>query len=144
MANPVYEVLLTETELELPADNMDLAAGAIVDFRGVVRALEEDREISGIDYEAHRLMAQHQLTTIATKAADKFALQRVVIHHRLGFVPAGESSLWLRIAAPHRAEAFAAGEWIVDELKRKVPIWKHPRFKLQRDPCEKTAEMERL
>jgi molybdopterin synthase catalytic subunit len=144
MANPVCEVLLTEKELELPAESIEPAAGAVVDFRGVVRTLEDEREISGIDYEAHRPMAQHQLSRIASQAAEKFALDHVIIHHRLGFVPTGRPSLWLRVAARHRAEAFTAGEWIVDELKRKVPIWKHPKFKLQVDSCERAAEVEKL
>jgi molybdopterin synthase catalytic subunit len=144
MANPVCEVLLTERKLQSPADRLDFAAGAIVDFYGVVRALEDEREIDGIDYEAHWSMARHQLSRIGSAAAEKFALERVIIHHRVGFVPTGQSSLWLRVAAQHRAEAFAAGKWIVDELKRKVPIWKHPKFKLPRHSCGRVAEMEKL
>jgi molybdopterin synthase catalytic subunit len=128
MANPVYEVLLSEKELKLPPDQPLRSAGAVVEFRGVVRASEAEREITGIEYEVHWPMAQHQLTHIGTEAAAKFALHQVVIHHRVGFVPVGEPSLLLRVAAGHRAEAFEAGQWIVDELKRKAPIWKHPRF----------------
>jgi molybdopterin synthase catalytic subunit len=129
MANPVCEVLLTEAELQLPPSHHDLVTGAIVDFNGVVRQMEDGAEITGIEYEAHRTMAQHQLTRIANEAAGEFALRYVVIHHRLGFVPAGQSSLFLRVLAEHRAEAFHAAERIVDELKRKAPIWKHPKFK---------------
>jgi molybdopterin synthase catalytic subunit len=144
MANPVCEVLLTENELEMPVDRPGMAAGAIVDFHGVVRALEGDREIDGIDYEAHRLMAQHQLSTIANEAAGKFGLERVIVHHRLGFVPAGKASLWLRVAARHRAAAFRANEWIVDQLKQRVPIWKHPNFKRQEASAERPDEMETI
>ncbi len=143
MANPVCEVLLTESELKWPSDRPDSSTGAIVEFYGVVRALEAGREISGIDYEAHRPMAQHQLSTIGKEAAEKFALQRVIIHHRLGFVPAGKSSLLLRVTAGHRAEAFRASQWIVDELKRKAPIWKHPKFKLKHKPLKRGAEVEK-
>ena len=105
------------------------SAGAVVDFSGVVRRVEGGREIDGIEYEAHREMAEHQLRQIAELAAAKFGLQLVVIHHRIGFIAVGEPSLFVRVAALHRQEAFRASQWIVDELKKKVPIWKRPRFK---------------
>ena len=143
MANPVCEVLLTEEELELPAVQRDFSAGAMVEFQGIVRALEGGREISGIDYEAHWPMAQHQLNKISKEAAAKFALHQVVIHHRVGFVPAGEASLLLRVAAGHRAKAFEASQWIVDELKRKAPIWKHPKYTVDDKSSERGAEMEK-
>lgn len=103
--------------------------GAIVDFSGIVRESEDGREIDGIEYEAHRPMAEHQLQIIGREALGKFGLQLVIIHHRLGFVGVGQASLILRVAGQHRAEAFAGGQWIVDELKKRVPIWKRPRFK---------------
>src|SRR5207253_178047 len=103
-------------------------AGAVVDFWGVVRELEDAREIEGIDYEAHRAMAEHQMKLIADAATEKFQLKRVLLHHRVGFVRAGEASLFLRVCAQHRAPAFEGSKWIVDELKKKVPIWKKPAF----------------
>ena len=143
MANPVCEVLLTERELEFPRKEPDLSTGAIIDFWGVVRESESGREIDGIKYEAHRPMAQHQLRSIGEEAVGKFGLELVIIHHRLDFVPVGKSSLLLRVATRHRAEAFQAAQWIVDELKRKAPIWKHPRFKIKHEALGKGAEMER-
>ena len=131
MANPVYEVSLTKDRLETSNEIVDPGAGAIVDFWGVVRRLEDGREIEGIEYEAHATMAKHQLEKIAERAAADFPLERIVIYHRVGFVAAGESSLFLRVTAPHRGEAFAASKWIVDELKKHVPIWKSPRFKIE-------------
>lgn len=130
MANSVCEVLLTEERLTLPEAVVDPAAGAIVDFWGVVRKLEDGREIEGIDYETNGAMAEHQLAMIAEQAIAEFKLERVLIHHRIGFVAVGEPSLFLRVTAAHRAAAFAASKWIVDELKQKVPIWKHPRAKI--------------
>jgi molybdopterin synthase catalytic subunit len=65
---------------------------------------------------------------IADAAVTGFQLKRVILHHRIGFVRAGEPSLFLRVCAPHRAAAFDASQWIVDELKKKVPIWKKPAF----------------
>ena len=138
MANSVSQVLLTKARLQTPKEDVDpstplrtsLAAGAIVDFLGVVRELEDGREIDGIDYEAHQSMAEHQMKTISDAAAETFRLNQVLLHHRIGFVPAGEASLFLRVSAQHRAAAFEASKWIVDELKKKVPIWKRPRFKI--------------
>ena len=129
MANSVCDVLLTESALQRPDENADVAAGAVVDFSGVVRKLEDGREIEGIDYESHSKMAEHQMRTIADVAVEKFQLKQVVLHHRIGFVAAGEPSLFLRVSAPHRGAAFEASKWIVDELKKKVPIWKKPLFR---------------
>jgi molybdopterin synthase catalytic subunit len=129
MANFVYEVLLTEAPLEPPPHNHHGDAGATVDSWGVVRGREDGREIEGIDYEAHREMAEHQLKRIAERAVEKFRLQVVIIHHRIGFIAVGEPSLFLRVASPHREEAFRASQWIVTELKKKVPIWKRPQFR---------------
>ena len=129
MANFVCEVLLTETPLEAPPQNHDGDAGATVDFLGVVRRLEDGREIEGIEYEAHREMAEYQLGQIAEQAVEKFRLQLVIVHHRIGFIAVGEPSLFLRVASPHRSEGFRANQWMVDELKKKAPIWKKPRFK---------------
>src|SRR5438477_5432890 len=144
MANSVSQILLTDTHLEraaespsrtgiagTTAEDVDRAAGAIVDFFGVVRELEDGHEIEGIDYEAHRAMAEHQMKLIADAATEKFQLKRVLLHHRIGFVRAGEASLFLRVSAPHRGTAFEASKWVVDELKKKVPIWKRPKFKVE-------------
>ena len=129
MANPVCEVLLTEALLKAPENYGDPAAGAVVDFWGVVRGVEDRREIEGIEYQAHREMAEHQLRLLAEAATEKFQLKKVMVHHRLGFVRTSEASLFLQVRAQHRAAAFEASKWIVDELKKKVPIWKRPQFK---------------
>jgi molybdopterin synthase catalytic subunit len=129
MANPVCEVLVTEAQLNAPENRMDPAAGARVDFQGIVRGSEDGREIEGIDYEAHLEMAEHQLKQIAEQATIEFGLRSVIIHHRIGFVAVGEPSLLTRVCSGHREAAFQASQWIVEELKKKVPIWKRPRFK---------------
>ena len=141
MANFDCEILLTESPLETPPRNRYDGAGAVVDFWGVVRRFEDGREIEGIDYEAHGHMAEHQLRQIAEQAADTFRLQLVVVYHRIGFIAVGEPSLFLRASSLHREEAFRASQWIVTELKKKVPIWKRPRFKMekQRRPAHRAA-----
>jgi molybdopterin synthase catalytic subunit len=130
MANVVCEISVTKTPLAARVSDIP-GAGAVVDFCGVVRPMEDGREIEGIDYDAHREMAEHQLKRIAEQAAERFGLKRVIIHHRIGFIAVGEPSLFLRVASPHRTEGFRACQWMVDELKKKVPIWKQPRFKLE-------------
>ena len=113
----------------MPAPNVDPQAGAVVVFWGAVRAMEEGREIEGIDYEAHRTMAEHQMRLVAESAAKKFDLREIFVRHRIGFVRAAEPSVVVRVASGHRGAAFNASQWIMDELKRIVPIWKHPVFK---------------
>jgi molybdopterin synthase catalytic subunit len=133
MANFVCEVLLTNAPLR-PPENDPLGSGAVVDFSGIVRGFEDGREIDGIEYEAHREMAEHQLRRIAEQAAENFGLRIVIIHHRIGFIVVGEPSLFLRVTSLHREEAFRASQWIVNELKKKVPIWKKPRFIREKQP----------
>jgi len=134
MAISVCDVSLTESPLDLPMRNEDLGAGAVVVFWGAVRALEDDREITGIEYEAHREMAEHQMRIFAESAAAKFGLREVVLRHRFGFVAAGEPSVVGRVTSRHRGAGFGAGQWIMDELKRVVPIWKRPVFKEAASP----------
>jgi len=130
MANVDCEISVTPAPLGAGANDI-AGAGAVVDFLGVVRPNENGREIEGIDYEAHREMAEHQLKRVADQAAGRFGLNLVIIHHRIGFIAVGEASLFLRVASPHRSEGFHASQWIVDELKKKAPIWKRPRFRLE-------------
>ncbi|PYI90466.1 MAG: hypothetical protein DME97_17460 [Verrucomicrobia bacterium] len=135
MAISVCEVSLTESALVLPEPGDDPQAGAVVVFWGAVRATEEGREITGIQYEAHPAMAEHQMRLVAENAAKKFDVREIFIRHRIGFIPAAEPSVVVRVASGHRGAAFAASEWIMDELKRVVPIWKHPVFKEAASPA---------
>ena len=128
MANSICQLLLTDAPLAVPAGILPVEVGGIVDFWGVVRGTEEGAPISGIEYEAHRVMAEHQLRAIAEEGTRSFTLLQLTIVHRLGFVPVGDASLLVRVCSQHRAEAFCASSWIVDELKKRVPIWKRPRF----------------
>jgi len=73
-------------------------------------------------------MAQRQMEMIAEAARTEFGLEEVTMQHRIGFVAAGEASLFLRVTSAHREAAFQASSWIVTELKKKVPIWKRPLF----------------
>jgi molybdopterin synthase catalytic subunit len=143
MANPVCEVSLTELPLTAPPEWRGCETGAVVDFWGVVRATEDGTEITGIEYEAHGGMAEHQLAGVARDAAERFGLSSISICHRIGFVAVGEASLLVRVGTGHRPEGFAAAKWAVDELKRRVPIWKHPRFQWEGTAADATTPQER-
>lgn len=103
---------------------MTAAMGAVVCFLGVVRGQEDGKPISGIDYEAFRRMAEHQFNLLFDEMAKRWPIESVRLVHRIGMVLVNEPSLWVEVVAPHRSEAFAACQWLVDEMKRVVPIWK--------------------
>ena len=91
MAISVCEVSITKSPLELPARSNNDAAGAVVDFWGVVRRDESGREINGIEYEAHPTMAEHQMRKLAERAMKTFELTNITIRHRIGFVQIGRA-----------------------------------------------------
>lgn len=100
--------------------------GAVVYFTGMVRGLEEGKEIQAIEYEAFQKMAEHQFGLLFDEMEKRWPVESVRLVHRVGRVKVSEPSLWVEIIAPHRGEAFAAGQWLIDEMKRVVPIWKKP------------------
>ena len=100
--------------------------GAAVYFSGIVRAKEEDRTITAIEYETFQPMAEHQFELIFRELEKRWPIESVRLVHRIGVVKVNESSLWVEVIAPHRGEAFAAAQFMIDEMKRTVPIWKKP------------------
>ena len=100
--------------------------GAVVCFSGVVRGQEEGAAISAIDYEAFGPMAERQFQLLFDEIEKRWPVESVRLVHRLGVVRVNEPSLWVEVITPHRGEAFAAAQWLIDEMKRVVPIWKKP------------------
>src|SRR5579872_1888182 len=100
--------------------------GAAVCFTGVVRANEEGAAIQAIEYESFQRMAEHQFGLLFDEMEKRWPVESVRLVHRIGVVKVNEPSLWVEVIAPHRAEAFAACQWLIDEMKRVVPIWKKP------------------
>ena len=100
------------------------SAGAIIEFRGVVRPSEHGEPIDALEYEAYEPMARRELERIARAIRSRHALIEVRLWHSRGRVEAGACSLWIVIASAHRKPAIAAVDELVDELKRDVPIWK--------------------
>ena len=95
--------------------------GAIVTFLGVVRA---DGEIKGMNVEVYEKMAVDELEKLEREAREKFEIEAVEIVHREGSLKVGENILVILVGAKHRKEAFRACEYLIDELKKSVPIWK--------------------
>ena len=90
----------------------------------MVRGTEEEGAISAIEYEAFGRMVEHQFNLLFDEIEKRWPIESVRLVHRVGVVKVGEPSLWVEIVAPHRGEAFAACQWLIDEMKRVVPIWK--------------------
>jgi len=108
---------------------LDTRSGAVVCFLGIVRGTEGDERIKSLEYEAFEKMAYHQFNLILDQVQTQWPVRSVRLIHRIGIVEAGQPSLWIEVTAPHRKEAFEASEWLIDEMKRKVPIWKKPILK---------------
>lgn len=100
--------------------------GGIVTFAGVTRSdpSREHGNVTCLEYEAYPKMARRQLARLASEAARRWSAGRVAVVHRVGRVPAGDASVVVAVACPHRAEAFEACRWLIDTLKKDVPIWK--------------------
>ena len=114
-------------ELALIAQRvMSAGMGAVVNFSGVVRGQEEGAAIAAIDYEAFGPMAERQFQLLFDQMEQRWPIESVRLVHRLGVVRVNEPSLWVEVIAPHRGEAFTAAQWLIDEMKRVVPIWKKP------------------
>lgn len=106
---------------------MGAGMGAAITFSGVVRGSEAGEPIAAIDYEAFVPMAERQFNLLFDQLAERWpTLESVRLVHRLGVVRVNEASLWVEIVSPHRGEAFAACQWLIEEMKRVVPIWKRP------------------
>jgi molybdopterin synthase catalytic subunit len=110
----------------LSGRQMSNAMGAAVYFLGVVRETEADAAITAIEYESFQRMAEHQFHLLFDQIEKRWPIESIRLVHRLGVVKVNEPSLWVEVVAPHRGEAFAACQWLIDEMKRVVPIWKKP------------------
>lgn len=117
------ELLITHEPIADPGP-VAPEVGAVVLFYGVVRDREDGKKITALDYTAYREMAEHQFRALLAECRQRWPLQTIRVVHRLGVIPAGEPSLLVRVEAAHRQEAFAAAQFIIEELKQKVPIWK--------------------
>jgi MoaE-MoaD fusion protein len=127
------EVVIALTREPIDAEKLVAAAkrgedGAVVIFDGIVRNNSRGRQTLYLDYEAYEEMAAKQLDELARNARDTFGVRQVTIVHRLGRLLIGETSVLIVVASAHRAQAFEACRWLIDTLKKTVPIWKKETF----------------
>jgi molybdopterin synthase catalytic subunit len=106
----------------------DARAGAHVVFEGRVRNHNDGRVVTRLEYEAYREMAQREGETILEEARKRFETLACACSHRVGTLEIGEIAIRVDVVAAHRGVAFQACEWIVDEVKRRVPIWKKEHY----------------
>jgi molybdopterin converting factor subunit 1 len=102
--------------------------GAVAIFEGIVRNHSHGRRTRFLEYEAYEDMAHKQMESLADQALSQFQIRDVAIVHRLGHLEIGETSVMIVVASAHRAAAFDACRWLIDTLKRTVPIWKKEFF----------------
>ncbi len=130
--------LLTTQHAKLVREPIDTAAiareltrpedGALATFDGIVRNHSRGRRTLYLDYTAYDAMALRQMEQLAQRALAEHAIRDVRVIHRLGRLQIGESSVYIAVASAHRAAAFDACRWLIDTLKRTVPIWKKEHF----------------
>jgi len=102
--------------------------GGTVLFLGTVRSSPEDGDVEGIDYSAYPEMAESEFDRIVAEALARWPAARIALRHRTGWVPVGEASIAIAVACPHRAEAYDVSRHLIEETKKRVPIWKKEQF----------------
>ncbi len=127
------EAVTALTRERIDAESLVAAAkqgddGAVVVFDGIVRNNTRGHQTLHLDYEAYEEMAEKQMRELAGEARTRFAVRHVTIVHRLGRLMVGETSVLIVVASAHRAAAFEACRWLIDTLKKTVPIWKKETF----------------
>ena len=122
LARERIDVRMLAERIKRPED------GATVVFEGIVRDNSRGRRTLYLDYEAYEAMARKQLDDLAAQALARFRVREVAVVHRLGRLQIGETSVAIVVSSAHRAAAFDACRWIIDTLKKTVPIWKKEYF----------------
>lgn len=102
--------------------------GATVLFVGTVRETNEGSAVSGLDYSSYTGMAEQELAAIVLEAAERWDTNDIVVEHRIGSLDLGEASVAIAVAHPHRAEAYEASRYVIEELKKRLPIWKREHY----------------
>lgn len=103
-------------------------AGACIDFEGRVRNINEGRPVVALTYEAYVALAETEGEKVLADAVARFEIVEAVAVHRIGRLALGDLAVWVGVSAGHRDGAYAASRWIIDEIKARVPIWKHEHY----------------
>lgn len=102
--------------------------GATVLFTGTVRDVNQGAAVTGLDYDAYTAMAERELRDIAAEAAERWGTADIVVEHRVGSLGLGDVSVAIAVAHPHRGQAYEASRYVIEELKRRLPIWKREHY----------------
>ncbi len=102
--------------------------GAVLLFLGVVRNRADGRSVRGMRYDAYEEMADEVVRAIAADACERFGTDRIAVIHRLGELRVGDVSVAIAVSSPHRSEAFEASRHVIEEIKRRLPVWKKERY----------------
>ena len=122
---------LTTRAIDVEALTREVAAedrGAVSIFLGTVRNSNEGRAVNGIDYSAYDAMAVAEMNRIADEASERFRGVAIALEHRIGTLQVGDVSVAIACAHAHRAQALDANRYVIEELKRRVPIWKREHY----------------
>ena len=122
---------ITENKIDVQAIISSVShpeAGGIDVFIGVTRNNNSGKKVIKLEFESHKSMAIKELNKIITKASEKWDIKSVSISHRVGLVEIGEEAVVIAVACPHRSDAFEACRYVIDSLKKTVPIWKKEIF----------------
>ncbi len=123
--------VLSETPIDVIALTCAMShtsAGASVTFEGWVRDHNEGRAVRGLAYQAYAALAEAEGTRILVEAMQQFPIVDARCVHRIGTLAIGDLAVWVGVSAAHREAAFAACRHIIDEVKKRVPIWKNERY----------------
>lgn len=122
---------ITDQPLDLTAliaATEDPACGALATFTGTVRDTNDGRPVERLSYEAHRQMAEDVLRRLEAEVGERFGVDHCRLQHRVGTLELGEPSVHVVVRSGHRAEAFEAARYAIDELKERAPIWKREHY----------------
>jgi molybdopterin synthase catalytic subunit len=113
---------------EVLASVGDAGDGAVLLFVGTVRDHAGDLPVDGISYDAYEEMAREVLRAIAVEAVEVLGTERVAVVHRIGALNVGEVSVAIAVSSPHRAEAYDASRYVIEEIKKRLPVWKKEHY----------------
>lgn len=102
--------------------------GAVLLFLGVVRNVAEGRAVDGMRYDAYEAMAKAVLSEIAHEVSQRYGTDRLAVVHRTGELKLGETSVAIAVSTPHRPEAYAANRDVIEEIKKRLPVWKREHY----------------
>ena len=112
----------------LLAEVANVRHGASVLFVGTVRDTNDGAPVSGLDYSSYTGMAEQELASIVLEACERWDTSDIVVEHRIGSLALGDASVVIAVAHPHRAEAYEASRYVIEELKKRLPVWKREHY----------------